>query len=188
MHPVISIVLYLNHETRWTEPLSLKKCLDIPSDIETYVHDYKVNLFEIGWMTMEEVDRRFCGDFRIVAEFFVQKRLNTDYQPRPQIMQHAREVIQLISAMAGDHRYENAYNQMMSENPSGQKGVTMCSVYDQIENKGIEKGIEKGRQEGYRSAQTDNARSMRAEGLSLEQIARILHLDVTDVLGMLQQA
>lgn len=128
----------------------------------------------------------------IYAKFFVQKRLNTDYQPRPQIMQHAREVIQLISAMAGDHRYEDAYNQMMSENPSGQKGVTMCSVYDQIENKGIEKGrqegIEKGRQEGYRSAQTDNARSMRVEGLSLEQIARILHLDVTDVLGMLQQA
>lgn len=184
LHPVISIVLYLNHTTRWNQPLTLKGCLDIPPDIDPYIHDYGINLFEIGWMTLDEVDQRFHGDFRIVAEFFVQKRLNSSYRPRPQIMHHSREVIQLISAMAGDHRYEDAYNEIMSEGKRGQKGVTMCTVYDQIENQ----GIEKGRLEGYRSAQADDARGMLAEGISLEQIARILHTDANTVQEMLQQA
>lgn len=120
LHPVISIVLYLNHESRWTEPLTLRECLDITPELDRYIHD---------------------------------------------------------------HRYEDAYNQIVSEGTAGQKGLTMCSVYDQIESQ----GIEKGRKEGYRSAQIDSARSMHEEGFRDEAIARILHIDMNTVQEMLQQ-
>ena len=48
--------------------------------MEDYINDYRVHVFEISWLTDEEIDR-FTSDFRIVANFFVNRRRNKDYVP-----------------------------------------------------------------------------------------------------------
>ena len=53
------------------------------------MQDYRINVFEIAYLTPEQV-KLFQSDFRIVADYFVQKRLNHEYKPSPQKMKHVQ--------------------------------------------------------------------------------------------------
>lgn len=64
----------------WRAEKHLKDLLDIPEGMEEYVNDLKINVFEIAWLTDEQISM-FKSDFRIVADFFVRKRKNKDYVP-----------------------------------------------------------------------------------------------------------
>lgn len=74
--PVLSIVLYFG-EPHWSGPRSIKEMVSIPAGLEEYVNDYKIHVFEIAYLTEDQV-KLFRSDFRIVADYFVQKRKNKD--------------------------------------------------------------------------------------------------------------
>ena len=109
-------------------------------------------------MDQKEVDL-FQSDFRVVADFFVQKRKNGNYKPKPQDLKHVQETLQLLSVMTNDHRFEDVYN----EASDAQKGEmrNMCEILDKIENRGIEKGIEKGKAEGNAEGKSQMADLMK---------------------------
>ena len=69
----MTLVLYFGHKQRWSGPLTLKERLDIPKELDKYVNDYEIHVFEIAFMDQKEVDL-FQSDFRVVADYFVQKR------------------------------------------------------------------------------------------------------------------
>ncbi len=140
-YPVVTLVLYFGYNKPWSGPLSLKKRLNIPEEFEPYVSDYKINLFQIAYLTHEQVDL-FQSDFRVVADYFVQKRENGDYVPSTQELTHIQETLQLLSTMTNDHRFEDAYNEDDRHTKGGLH--TMCNVLDRIENLGIEKGKSEG--------------------------------------------
>ena len=71
-YPVVSLVLHFGME-KWNEPLTLKECLNIPDELEGYVNDYKMNLYQIAYLTEKQVNM-FQSDFKVVAEYFTQKR------------------------------------------------------------------------------------------------------------------
>ena len=56
---------------------SIKEMVSIPAGLEEYVNDYKIHVFEIAYLTEDQV-KLFRSDFRIVADYFVQKRKNKD--------------------------------------------------------------------------------------------------------------
>lgn len=179
--PVITLVLYLGYKQPWTGPLTLRELMDsnIPPGLDPLIHDYGINLYRIAWMPLEEIHRRFHSDFRILADYLAQKQLHHDYVPDMQTMRHAREVLQLLTLIERDHRYEDAYDELAGEYPSGEKGQwNMCDVLDKVENRGIEKGI--------RMERAQNARGMRDIGMTVEQIAAALRIDVPAVTQLLQ--
>lgn len=69
-YPVVTLVLYFGHEKPWSGPLSLKERLNVPKEFEPYVNDYKINLFQIAYLTREQVEL-FQSDFKVVADYFV---------------------------------------------------------------------------------------------------------------------
>mgnify|MGYP004597393651 CR=1 FL=1 len=142
IYPVVTLVLYFGHKRRWNGPLTLKERLDIPKEFDPYVSDYKINLFEIAYLTPEEVNL-FQSDFRVVADFFVQKRENGDYVPSSQELTHVQETLQLLSIMTNDHRFEEVYNAASY----GQEGEVrnMCEILDKVENRGIAIGNAEGK-------------------------------------------
>ena len=95
-------------------------------------------------MDKEEVDL-FQSDFRAVADYFVQKQENGDYEPKPQDLKHVQETLQLLSVITNDHRFEDVYN----EASDAQKGEmrNMCEILDKIENRGIAKGNAEGKEQ-----------------------------------------
>lgn len=141
-YPVVTLVLYFGFDKHWDQPRNLLGCFDVPEAFKPYVRDYEINLFEIAYLTDEKV-KLFKSDFGIVADYFVQKQRNGDYKPEPRQMQHVQEVLQLLSVMTGDHRFEETF----SEDTQG--GVkTMCDVLDRVEKKGKAEGKAQGKAEG----------------------------------------
>lgn len=137
-YPVVTLVLYFGYKRRWNLPTCLLERVAVPERFRPFVNDYKVNLFEIAFLSREQVNL-FKSDFRIVADYFVQKREKGDYIPEPQEFVHVQETLQLLSVMTGDHRFEDACK-------DGKKGgpCNMCDVLDRIENRGIQQGIQQG--------------------------------------------
>lgn len=132
--PVVTLVLYYG-ASRWSSPHNLKSVLDINDKFKPFVNDYKANIFNIAFLD-EETVQKFTSDFRIVADFFVQKRKNKSYEPSRQKITHVDEVLKFLRAMTGDSRYEVEFSKEDKE-----RGVNMCNVIDKVEKNGIEKGI-----------------------------------------------
>ena len=127
-YPVVTLVLYFGHEKPWSGPLSLKERLN-----------------EMAYLNREQVEL-FQSDFKVVADYFVQKRENGDYVPSSQDLTHVQETLQLLSIMTNDHRFEDAYNTSTDDRKGGPRN--MCDVLDKVESRGIAKGVAKGKAEG----------------------------------------
>ena len=167
-YPVITLVLYYGHKKRWNKPKTLKERLDIPPEFEEFVNDYKINLFEIAYLTREQIDM-FQSDFRIVADYFVQMRESGDYIPDSHEIKHVQETMQLLSVMTQDNRFEEAYND------SVEGGIrNMCDVLDRVENKGR---IE-GRAEGEMKRAKETAHNLYSMGMSDEFIAKAVNVSI----------
>ena len=132
--PVLSIVLYFG-ESRWSGPRSIKEMVEIPEGLEEYVNDYKLHIFEIAYLT-EDQGKLFRSDFRIVADYFVQKRKNKKYVPSRRTIKHVDAVLKFMSVMTGDERFLEAQK---VKTTGGEPN--MCEILDQVENRGIQKGI-----------------------------------------------
>ena len=137
MFPVVTLILYFG-EQHWNRPHSLHDCLDIPEELKPFVSDYKVNVFEIAWLSDEQV-KLFQSDFRFVADYYVQMRKNRNYVPPKEVVAHVHEVLQLMAAISRDSRFERAANEVKR----GEK-ITMDRFLDEVENRGIQKGISIG--------------------------------------------
>lgn len=91
--PVMTIVLYFGTEHRWYGKRNIKGLMKIPEGLDDYINDYKMQVFEVAWLTEEQISR-FRSDFKIVANFFVQKRKNKDYIPDdPTEIKHIDELV-----------------------------------------------------------------------------------------------
>ncbi len=138
-YPVITIVLYFGTK-HWNQPRSLHECMRIPKRLEPFVNDYKINLVEVAFLD-DQLDN-FHSDFRIVAEYFINKRKNTDYIPSAQEIRHVDAFLKLMQALEGDDRYEEVLHTLQSEGKK--EGVKMSEVLDRIENRGIIIGEKRG--------------------------------------------
>ena len=121
--------------TEWKSPKNLKGVINIKSEIKPFVNDYNVNIFNVAFLD-EEIIQKFKSDFRIVADFFVQKRKSNNYKPDKQVITHVDEVLKFLQTMTGDLRYEIEFSQEEKE-----RGVSMCNIIDKAINEGIEKGV-----------------------------------------------
>ena len=137
-YPVVTLVLYFGYERRWNKPLNLKECFSIPEELEPFVNDYHVNLFEIAWLPDETI-AMFQSDFRFVADYFSQKRKNQQYKAPAGEMKHVRAVLELLSAVTQDTRFMDAYNKRIEEG----RVVNMEAWIDEAEARGRKEGEQK---------------------------------------------
>ena len=182
-YPVVTLVLYFGFDRRWTYSPELRKRLQIPDEFKRYVSDYQINLFEIAYLTDEQLDM-FESDFRIVADYFVQMRKNGEYQPEPRQIRHVRETLHMLSVLTGDSRFEDVNNE-------GREGVrTMCEVLDRIEKSGEQRGLEQGREQGIEQGIAKGIEQMilrmQKNGYSIEQIARVAEMPEKSIKKMME--
>ena len=145
-YPVITLVLYLGYEKEWKYPKTLFEVLDIDEDIKPYVNDFKINLFK--------------SDFRILADYLYQMRINRDYIADETTIEHVEELLTLMSAMTGDNRFEETINDLKVK-----EKINMCEVLDRVEARGIEKGIEQGIEQGVKRGTINTLISLVNDGI-----------------------
>ena len=140
-YPVITIVLYFGN-THWGSNRTLHEAVGVPDNLRPYVNDYKVNLYEIAFMSDEEISR-FHSDFRIIASFIAHKRADPNYVSTDRTtFVHTDEVLKLMSLLTDDDRYE------LTLNSEGGKPKNMCEMLDRVEARGMEKGRAEGMAKG----------------------------------------
>ena len=166
-YPVVTIVLYFGYDKKWDKPLHLLEKLTIPEGFDPYVSDYKVNLFQVAWLTDEQVEM-FQSDFKVVADYFVQKRKNNDYMPTKVEIKHVEAVLQLLSIMEHDYRFMEAIHR-----DDGKENRNMCDVLDVVENRGRKEGRTEGRTEGRAEGKALIMRKMYEKGYMIKEIAQI---------------
>ena len=106
----------------------------------------------------------FQSDFKIVADYFVQKRKNNGYTPTKTEIKHVEAVLQLLSVMEHDDRFVEAIYRT-----DGKENKNMCDVLDVVENRGRKEGRTEGRAEGKALIM----RKMYEKGYMIKEIAQI---------------
>lgn len=140
--PVVTVVLYFGTERHWNSKKNIKSLMEIPVHLDKFVNDYQMHVFEVAWLTEEQISH-FHSDFRIVANFFANKRKNKDYIPDdPTEIKYVDEVLKLLQVVTGDKRYKEIFSKK-------KEGVrSMCDVAERLEKMGWEKGIQQGMEQG----------------------------------------
>ena len=130
-YPVATLVLYFGTEEKWSKAKHLYDCFQIPEKLKPFVNDYKINVFNIAFLSSKTI-AMFKSDFKIIAEYFRAKRLNQKYKGSKEKLKHANETLKMFSALTGDDSFEKVYN----EGNFKKGGITMCDVVERIRNDG----------------------------------------------------
>ena len=130
-YPVATLVLYFGTEEKWAKAKHLYDCFEIPEKLKPFVNDYKINVFNIAFLSPKTI-AMFKSDFKIIAEYFRAKRLNQKYKGSKEKLKHANETLKMFSALTGDDSFEKVYN----EGNFKKGGITMCDVVERIRNDG----------------------------------------------------
>ena len=176
-YPVATLVLYFGTEEKWSKAKHLYDCFEVPEKLKSFVNDYKINVFNIAFLSSKTI-AMFKSDFKIIAEYFRAKRLNQKYKGSKEKLKHANETLKMFSALTGDDSFEKVYN----EGNFKKGGITMCDVVKRIRDDGRTEGRIEGITEGILEGKADVIRKMLdANALTIEQIADILKLPVKEV-------
>lgn len=137
-YPVATLVLYFGTEEKWSKAKHLYDCFEVPVKLKPFVNDYKINVFNIAFLSPKTISM-FKSDFKIIAEYFRAKRLNQKYKGSKEKLKHANETLKMFSALTGDDSFEKVYN----EGNFKKGGITMCDVVERIRNDGRTEGQER---------------------------------------------
>ena len=137
-YPVATLVLYFGTEEKWSKAKHLYDCFEVPEKLKPFVNDYKINVFNIAFLSPKTI-AMFKSDFKIIAEYFRAKRLNQKYKGSKEKLKHANETLKMFSALTGDDSFEKVYN----EGNFKKGGITMCDVVERIRNDGRTEGQER---------------------------------------------
>ena len=168
-YPVATLVLYFGTEEKWSKAKHLYDCFEVPERLKPFVNDYKINVFNIAFLSPKTISM-FKSDFKIIAEYFRAKRLNQKYKGSKEKLKHANETLKMFSALTGDNSFEKVYN----EDNSKKGGITMCDVVERIRNDGRTEGITEGQERIIMNLIESNAGT-------IEQIAAWVKLPVKEV-------
>ncbi len=87
---------------------TLHECLEIPNELRPYVSDYRINVFDIAYLSDEQVEM-FKSDFKIVAKYFVDRRKKRKISFPKKIPEHVDEVLKILTALTGDIRFTEGW-------------------------------------------------------------------------------
>ena len=158
-YPVITLVLYMGHKGRWNYPKNIMGVVDVDERLKPYVNDYKINLFELAYLP-EEKRKLFKSDFRVVVDYLYQVRKNNKYEPEMYKIEHIDEVLNLMSAMTSDNRFEEVIEEVHEK-----EAKYMCEVIDIMLDKGWQEAIDSGMQQGLEKGMQQGLEKGMQQGL-----------------------
>lgn len=102
---MVTIVLYFGYKRRWTHPLKLSECLNIPEELRSAFSDYKINIVEVAYLNDEQI-ASFKSDFKLIAQYLSGMRKDPNYDPSEAdefrvALKHYKEMFQLMGAFMG---------------------------------------------------------------------------------------
>lgn len=141
---VITLVLHFGNR-RWEGDKELQEIIKKQSGEEEWFQNYKLNVVDIAYLTEKQI-KMFRSDFGIIADYFVKRRKGYKTIENHQPIKHVDEVLKFMKIFAEDNRFLNLN---VKKDEKGE--VTMCTILDAVE----QKGINKGKKLGYKNGQDE---------------------------------
>ena len=178
LYPVVTVVLYygMGH---WTGPKSTLECMDIVPKLLPYVNDCHINVVEVAWLT-EAQRAALTSDFKIVADYFYQMRVNKEYDPPIETIKHVDAVLGLMYALTGNRYFEEVQVRAQERIDRGEQ-LTMRDFFGEAMSRSRSEGISIGRNEGItigeQRARKTIMENLIAGGMDPQQAARYTGLN-----------
>ena len=132
-YPVITLVVYFNYKRTWKGPLTLGEAVTVSPRFKPLFRDYGINLISVADMTREQVNR-FKSDFKVVADFFVQKKQTNHYEPPKGIkLAHPTDTLRMLDTF-GHTNFASAFN---LDDPEGVPD-NMYDIVNEFKKRGTE--------------------------------------------------
>lgn len=160
-YAVTTIILYFGTKEKWSTPKNLLECFKVPDELKPFVNDYKINVFDIAWLSDETIDM-FQSDFKFVAKYFQTVRLKKDYKGSNEEIRHVDALLKMLSALTGDNSFEEVYNEFNLQDG----GVTMEGFIEKYKKEGKAELVKK---------------MLDAKLVSEQQIADLLNISIEEV-------
>ncbi|MCC2240801.1 hypothetical protein LKD47_00615 [Roseburia sp. CLA-AA-H204] len=127
-----------------------------------------------------KIRKAFKSDFKIVADFFAEKRLGR-YNPKehPEAICHVEAVLNLLRVFTNDKTYVKI-EKTVAERVKAGEVITMCTFAEEMTNKGIEIGEAQGIKIGEAREKISVARNL-LDLLTDEIIAEKVGLELAAV-------
>ena len=149
-YPVITLVLYMGTEKRWTAPKQLTDCFKYDERLSKFISNYKINVVELAWLSDEQI-MKFKTEFRNFVELLRDTRLGRKPQYSPIQLKHVHELLQLMRVMSGNDEYEQLLNQTtnnLKQNKLKGDEITMKKIvslgFDEARAEAMAEGLAKG--------------------------------------------
>ena len=134
---VVTLILYFGNG-RWNTSKELRDTFAKKGNVEKYANNYKLNVFEIAYLTEEQIEM-FQSDFGIIADYFVKRRKGYKNIENHKPIKHVDEMLKFMEIFAEDERFLK-----LNLEKKKKGAITMCTILDAVEGRGIEKGIIQG--------------------------------------------
>ena len=133
-YPIITLVLYFGTKRHWKRNRKLKEVIAIPSGLDPYISDYKINVFELAWLPDEQISK-FKSDFREVVQFLKCQRTDKVFTGSKKKLKHAMEILDLLRVMSeNDKDFVSSIENFNEQSIEG--GIGMCNVIQYWVNEG----------------------------------------------------
>lgn len=158
-YPIITLVLYFGAKRHWKHNRTLKEVISIPPALDPFVNDYKINVFELAWLSDDQINS-FKSDFREVALFLKCLRTKKEFPINKKKLDHAMEILDLLRVMSNND-------------------TTIISTIEDFKEQSIKGGIGMGNvirewidNQSQKKAEEAAINLLRMDKLSLEEIAQ----------------
>ena len=132
-YPIITLVLYFGTIGRWKQNRTLKEVIPVPSVLDPFVSDYKINVFELAWLTDKQINC-FKSDFLSVVQFLKCQRTKKEFTGDKKKLKHVMEILDLLRVMSdNDSRVISTIQELKKDNKQG--GIRMCDVIQRLVDK-----------------------------------------------------
>lgn len=146
LHPVITIVLNFSDQ-RWGGVQALRDLMgEIPKELEPYFQDYRIHVFDIAFLS-DDVIASFQSDFRVVAQFFKNRRLGRPALSDNKVLDYPAEITEFLAVFTGDNRYRSFKSAAEAVRQRGES-MAICWMAQELFEQGEKQGEERGEERG----------------------------------------
>ena len=130
---VVTLILYFGNG-HWDTSKELRDTFVKKGNVEKYTNNYKLNIFEIAYLTEEQIEM-FQSDFGIIVDYFVKRRKGYKTIENHKPIKHVDEMLKFMRIFAEDERF------LKLNLEKEKKGdITMCTILDAAEERGVNRG------------------------------------------------
>ena len=130
---VITLILHFG-DNQWKDDKELREVINQESVNEELFQNYKLNVFDIAYLTEEQI-KMFQSDFGIIADYFVKRRKGYKTIENHKQIKHVDEMLKFMRIFVEDERFLQ-----LDIKKDGKGEVTMCTILDAAEERGVNRG------------------------------------------------